>query len=159
MFDLTPSQKGAVAEAEIAAAAVRLDLLMLRPMAEGRRYDLAIDTGERFLRLQCKSAWRQGDVLIVPCNTNRHTPRGYVRTTYTAKEIDAIAAYSQDTDKCYLMPIRDVAGRTAISLRLAPTRNNQALHVRWARDYEFETSLRRDFGLFQVAQVLERGED
>lgn len=96
-------------------------------------------------------------MLIIPCNTNRHTPRGYVRTTYSAKEIDAIAAYSPDTDKCYLIPIRDVAGRTAVSLRLAPTRNNQALGVRWARDYEFETSLRRDFDLFQLAQVLESG--
>lgn len=86
-------------------------------------------------------------MLITHCNTNRHTPRGYVRTTYSADEIDAIAAYAEDTDKCYLIPIRDVAGRSAISLRLAPTRNNQLLKVRWAQDYEFETTLRRDFGL------------
>lgn len=117
-------------------AAIRLDLLVLSPMAEGARYDLAIDTGERLLRLQCKSAWRRGDVLVTPCNTNRHTPRGYIRTTYSADEIDGIAAYAEDTDKCYLIPIRDVAGRSAISLRLAPTRNNQLLKVRWAQDYE-----------------------
>jgi len=32
---------------------------------------------------------------------------------------------------------------STISLRLAPTRNNQTRHIRWARDYEFEASLRR----------------
>jgi len=148
MLQLTPSQKGAVVEAEVAVAAIRLELLVLRPMTEGARYDLALDTGERLLRLQCKSAWRRGDVLIIPCNTSRHTPRrGYVKTTYTADEIDAIATYSEETDRCYLIPVRDVAGRSAISLRLAATRNNQVLKIHWAHDYQFETSLSRDFGL------------
>lgn len=148
MLELTPSKKGAITEAAIALAAIRLDLLVLRPMTEGGRYDLALDIGGQILRLQCKSSWRQRDVLITPCNTSRHTPRGYVRTTYTADEIDAIAAYSPDTDKCYLIPIRDVAGMSSVRLRLAPTRNNQLLKIRWAEDYEFETSLRRhwDFG-------------
>lgn len=51
MLNLTPSQKGAVVEGEIAVAAIRLELLVLRPIAEGARYDLAIDIGERLLRL------------------------------------------------------------------------------------------------------------
>jgi len=33
MADLTTSQKGAVAEAEVAAAAIRMRLLVLRPCA------------------------------------------------------------------------------------------------------------------------------
>jgi hypothetical protein len=36
-----PSQKGAAAEAKIAAAAIRLRLQVLRPVGEGGRYDLA----------------------------------------------------------------------------------------------------------------------
>jgi hypothetical protein len=72
------------------------------------------------------------------------------RPTYSADEIDAIAAYSEDTDKCYLIPVRDIAGKPAISLRLAPTRNNQVLKIRWAQEYEFEISLRRDFGLIST---------
>jgi len=143
MLDLTPSQKGAVAETEIATAAIRMNLLVLRPVAEGGRYDLAIDIGEKILRVQCKWASRNGDVLTINCETSRHTPNGYLRTRYSASEVDAIAAYSPDSDRCYVIPIEEAEHMSTISLRLAPTRNNQALRIRWAREYEFETSLRR----------------
>jgi hypothetical protein len=141
--ELTPSQKGAAAEAEIAAAVIRLRLGVLRPLGEGWRYDLAIDIGEKLLRIQCKWASRNGDVIDARCVTNRHTPHGYKRTTYKADEIDAIAAYSPDTDRCYLLPVDEIVGRTMISLRIAPTRNNQARHVRWAKDYELERAIKR----------------
>src|SRR5580704_1809161 len=52
MSELGTSQKGAAAEAEIAAAAIRLDLVVLRPLGDGGRYDLAIDTRPRLLRVQ-----------------------------------------------------------------------------------------------------------
>jgi PD-(D/E)XK endonuclease len=83
----------------------------------------------------------------VRCITSRHTPRGYLRSTDSADEIDAIAAYSPDTGACYLIPIAEVDGHSTVSLRLAPTANNQALNVRWARDYDLATSLRRSWGV------------
>jgi hypothetical protein len=140
---LTPSQKGSAAEAEIAAAAIRLRLQVLRPLGEGGRYDLAIDVGEKLLRIQCKWASRNGEVLNARCVTSRHTPHGYIRTTYTADEIDAIGAYSPDTDRCYLIPVSEAEGRTVLSFRVGPTRNNQAQLVRWAKDYEMETAIER----------------
>jgi hypothetical protein len=45
--------KGAIAEAAITAAAVELGFVVLRPLVEGRRYDLIIDTGPELLRVQC----------------------------------------------------------------------------------------------------------
>jgi len=157
MMNLTPSRKGAVAEAEIAAAAIRLGLVVLRPLCEGGRYDLAIDTGEHLLRVQSKWASRDGNVLTARCVTSRHTPRGYLRSTYSVAEIDAIAAYSPHTDRCYLIPIEEVAGRCTISLRVGPTGNNQALHVRWARDYEFAASLQRNWDLRGGDPALHEG--
>jgi hypothetical protein len=77
--------------------------------------------------------------------TCSHTPGGYRRTTCSADEIDAIAVYSPDTDKSYLIPAREVEGCATISLRLGPTRNNQAAKVRWAREYEMESSLIRSW--------------
>jgi len=154
MLDLSTSQKGAVAEAEIATAAIRLELHVLRPVAEGGRYDIAIDLGRKLLRVQCKWASRNGDVLNIRCVTSRHTPRGYVKTTYSADEVDVIAAYSPDTDRCYLIPINEAEGMATISLRLEPTRNNQAVNVRWARDYEFGTSLRRNWDVARGDLIL-----
>src|SRR5947199_1239874 len=97
---MKPGQKGAWAEAEIYAAAVRMDLLVLRPMTEGGRYDMAIDLEPRIVRIQCKWASRKGDVLVVYTGTCRCTPRGYVRTTYTCGEVDAIAVFAPDVDRC-----------------------------------------------------------
>ena len=147
MRQLTTGQKGAAAEAEIAAAAIRSDLVVLRPLCEGGRYDLVIDIGTQLLRVQCKWASRVGNVLSARCLTSRHTPRGYLRTTYSAAEVDAIGAYAPATDRCYLIPIREVEGQAMISLRVAPTGNNQARHIRWARDYELDISLSRHWGM------------
>ena len=46
--------KGAIAEAAIMAAAVELGVVVLRPMIEGRRYDLVFDIDHRLFRVQCK---------------------------------------------------------------------------------------------------------
>jgi hypothetical protein len=156
MSDLTTSQKGAAAEAEVAAAAIRLDLLVLRPLAEGGRYDLILDLGGKLLRVQCKWASRQGDVLVARCTTCRHTPRGYLRTTYAASEVDAIGLYAPSTDRCYLIPIDEVEGLAAVTLRVARTRNNQALGIRWARDYALETSLSRNWGMKSTVRAAPR---
>jgi PD-(D/E)XK endonuclease len=105
------TMKGAVAEAAIAAEAVKLGCVVLRPIVEGRRYDLVIDTGPRLLRVQCKWAAKQGNVVIVHTATQRYTPHGYVSTTYGADEIEGIAAYCQELERCYYLPIEVAAGR------------------------------------------------
>src|SRR5918998_1096015 len=124
---LSTNDKGAIAEAHIIAAAVELGMGVWRPVVEGQRYDLILEVGDRLLRTQCKWANREGDVVVVRARTSRHTPRGYVYTTYTSREIDGVAAWCPDTAECYFVPIRDIDGRGHMSLRLAPARNNQEL--------------------------------
>ena len=143
MNDLTPSQKGAVAEAAITVAAIQLGLMVLRPLCEGGRYDLMFDLEPALLRVQCKLARRVGGVLSVNLKTSRYTPRGYIRTSYAANEIDAVATYAPHLNRCFLMTVAQVAGRNAIHLRLDPTKNNQAERVKWAREYDFEKVMQR----------------
>jgi hypothetical protein len=143
MEHLTPSQKGAAAEAGISALAIQLGLIVLRPLCEGSRYDLVIDLRPTLLRVQCKLAQRLGGVLAVRLRTNRCTPAGYVSTTYTAAQIDAVCAYSPELHRCFLIPAQEIEGLGAIHLRLDPTQNNQASGVRWARDYELDATVRR----------------
>jgi hypothetical protein len=140
---LTPSQKGAAAEIEIAAMATRLGLTVLRPLCEGQRYDLVIDLEPELLRVQCKLARRLSGVLSVGLQTNRHTPAGYVRTSYATAEVDAIAAYLPELHRGFLIPIGEASGRRSIHLRLDPTMNNQAEGINWARDYEFGPAIER----------------
>ena len=143
MRDLTPSQKGAVAEAAITTAALELGYTVLRPLCEGRRYDLVVDLDPRLLRVQCKLARRLDGVLAMDVKTSRYTPHGYVSTCYTPDEVDAVAAYSPELACCYLLPIREILGRRAVYLRLTATKNNQSDGIRWARDYEFASIIRR----------------
>lgn len=143
MHSLTPSQKGAAAEAAITAAVIQLGLTVLRPLCEGRRYDLVVDLEPRLLRVQCKMARRVRGVLAVGLQTCRYTPKGYVRTSYSAAEIDAIGAYSPELGTCYLLPMPAISNRRALHLRLEPAGNNQAAGINWARDHELEPVLER----------------
>jgi PD-(D/E)XK endonuclease len=138
---MNPSQKGAIAEAAILKEALKAGIQVLRPMTEGCRYDLMFDIDGMLLRIQCKFAARRGDVIIVHARTSRHTPAGYVRTIYTATEVDAIAAYCPDNDRCYFVPIGDVRGRSMVHLRLAPARNNQEFAITYAADYKFHGAI------------------
>jgi hypothetical protein len=128
--------KGALAEFKITTRAIELGIPVLKPVLEGLRYDLVFDVGPRLMRVQCKWASRKNGVLVIYTGTCRLTPQGYVRTTYDGTEVDAIAAYSPDTDRCYLVPIADVGGRHVLHLRLVPAANNQEEAIKYAAHYE-----------------------
>ncbi|MGH3091258.1 MAG: group I intron-associated PD-(D/E)XK endonuclease [Gaiellaceae bacterium] len=134
---VTTDQKGAIAETAIGHAAVKLGIDVYRPIVEGGRYDLIFNLGARLLRIQCKWAKRRGSVVAVRCSSCRRTANGLLHRTYTAQEIDAIAAFCPDTDRCYFLPVDLVAGRRELSLRLDPTRNGQKRGIRWADDFDF----------------------
>jgi prevent-host-death family protein len=139
VFVSSPNLKGAIAEAEIAAAAIRLGIPVYAPVAEHGRSDLVLEIGGRPLRTQCK--WgrldRRRGVIKVTLQTSRCTPSGYVRTSYTADEIDAVAAYCDELDRCYLLPTELVVDRREIDLRLDPARNGQRACLNLAARYEF----------------------
>jgi hypothetical protein len=135
-MDWTPSQKGAIAETAIAAQAVELGMGVYRPLTEGERYDLIFDLRPQLVRVQCKWAVARGQVVCVPLATSRLTPAGYRRTTYSADEIDAVAAYCHELRTCYYLPISLVAGQSVIHLRLSASLNNQKAGVHSAQSYE-----------------------
>ncbi len=137
----------------IAWGAIKLGIDVYKPLSDGTRCDLIFDLAGRLVRVQCKWAARYGDVLIVRCYRNRRTKDGLLRRLYTAEEVDAFAAYSLDTDRCYFLPFDRFTGQPSIQLRLTPTRNNQQIGINWAEAYEFDATLAQ-FGA--VAQLGER---
>jgi hypothetical protein len=151
---MTTDQKGAIAEMAITLAATKLHIDVYKPMAEGGRCDLILGIGNDLLRLQCKWASLVNDVVIVRCSTFRRTRTGYRTTTYTAAEVDAIAAYCHELDRAFLIPIERAAGHRVLWLRVGPARNNQQRRINWADDFDFAATLRRQQGA--VAQLGER---
>jgi prevent-host-death family protein len=139
VFVLSTNRKGAIAETAIAAAATKLGVSVLRPIVEHARYDLAFEIGGRILRVQCKWGRLHDDraVLSVQLQGSWLSPTaGYVRTSYAENEIDLLAVYCAELDRCYLLPSALVAGRRAISLRLTPPKNGQRACLNLAVDFE-----------------------
>jgi prevent-host-death family protein len=138
------NRKGNVAEAAIAFHAARLGIEVCRPLLEHGRYDLVMEIGGRLQRVQCKWAQRVGDVVVVRLVSSRFTPgAGYVRTRYRQGEIDAVAAYCADLDRCYLLPPEIVTDRNAVRLRLSETKNGQQAGLNWASQYELSEAVAR----------------
>jgi prevent-host-death family protein len=144
--DLTTNQKGAVAEEAIAAQATRLGIVVCRPNTDAR-YDLVFDVGARLLRVQCKWAVLKDAVVVVSSRACYFSPgRGYVRSAYGPGEVDAVAAYCEPLQRCFLIPIDVIGGRSQMYLRLEKTRNGQRAALHFAAD----------FSLGAVAQLEER---
>ncbi len=146
---MNSNRKGAIAETAIAFEATPLGLPVLRPVVEHGRFDLGFEIGDKLLRVQCKwaSLDPHGRVVYVRVGGNRYTPQGYVLSTYREHEIDLLAAYCADLDRCFLLPSSLVADRRTVQLHLEPPLNRQRASINLASDYDFTGA---------VAQLEER---
>jgi hypothetical protein len=152
---LTTNQKGVIAEAKVAAAAIVAGLGVARPLND-ERYDLIFDAGDRLMRVQCKWARQIGDVIVARLYTSRRGPDGLINRRYSRGEFELFALYCPDTEACYLLPADEFVARRQIHLRLSPSRNNQSSGVNWARDFEFGATLPSLLG--PIAQLGERSD-
>jgi prevent-host-death family protein len=134
--------KGLLAELEIELAAVRLGVPVFRP-PEHARCDLAFDVGGRIWRVQCKWGGLSPakDAIVVHTGAIRLTPGGYVRTTYSDREVDLFGVYCGELDRCFLLPVAVSAGKQLQHLRLQPARNNQRACITLADDFTFEGAI------------------
>jgi hypothetical protein len=139
---LTTNQVGAIAETEIVSAALKLGVGVFSAVHD-ERYDLIFDLRPTLLRVQCKTALLDGDVVVIRCYSSRRSATGLLKRVYTRSEIDAIAAYGAEIDRVFLLPVSRIDGRSHIQLRLRPPKNNQSVGVNWADDFDFAATLGR----------------
>jgi hypothetical protein len=129
-----PVDVGQRTEAIVLAALVRRGYRVLTPFGTNHRYDLAIDLGDRILRVQCKTGrLRRGAIVFHARSIRSNTRRTYCRTYHN--EIDLFLVYCPETDRVYSVPVEE-ATSTELALRVAPTANGQAKRIRWAPHYE-----------------------
>ncbi len=134
----SPNHKGAVAEAAIAYEAARLGIGVFKPLSEHSRSDLIFEVKGSLYRVQCKTARRQGEVVVIPLVTASCTPSGYVYSRYAIEEIDLIAAHCHELERSYLLPFEGKVGsQSSIQLRLSAPQNGQRASINYASDYEF----------------------
>lgn len=137
-----PNHKGNVAELAIAKEAASLGISVFMPVTEHERCDLVLGVAGRLLRVQCKWASRNGSVICVRVRSSYHSPtQGYVTSSYDSSQIDVLAVYCGELERCYLLPVDLVAGQGVVHLRLAKAKNNQRAALNWAADYEFRGAI------------------
>src|SRR3989442_1616019 len=78
----------------------------------------------------------------IRCYSSRRGASGFINRAYSCVEIDALAAYCMDLDRCFLIPIARIDGRPTVRLRVAPARNNQIRGVNLAEDFDFAVTLK-----------------
>jgi len=129
-------QKGDLAELMVAADLRRRGYRICIPFGEDCDYDLVVERHGKLERVQVKHTTSDGAIVIVRCRSHSLT-NGRVRATkhYTAESVDWIAVWESTTGTAYYIPSSVFDGFTELSLRVAPTRNNQRLRIRDARDF------------------------
>jgi hypothetical protein len=138
---VTTDQKGTIAELAIAHRAAALGIGVFKPLTDGERDDLVFDLRPRLIRVQCKTAALSGNVLVIRCYSCRRNADGLLKRPYTRDEIDAVAAYSAELDRCYFIPMARLNGQSSIQLRLRPSLNSQERGVHHASAFEFAATL------------------
>ena len=125
-------------QGDIGVAKVIADLLangerLLQPIDSTCPYDLAIDKGGKLTRVQVKYRTVNNGVLQVQL---RRASVCYGKPKYRRnEEVDLIAIYSPTTDACYYIPVEELDGKGAISLRVEPAKNGQRSGIKLADDY------------------------
>src|SRR5215472_14301005 len=117
---------GDISEAAIITRFLQLGYVVLTPYGGNQRYDLIIEDAEgQFWRIQCKSAWIDGDGTVLRFDTANHNVTGKKRNwRHYRGQCDYFAVYCEQLNKTYLISV-DQVGTTQANLRLAPAKNNQ----------------------------------
>jgi hypothetical protein len=136
-----PKTIGDQTTAMVLARLVQVYPQVLLPFGENQRYDLVVEDGNKFLRVQCKTGrLRDGAVRFATCSVTYHHPNNRGMLTYKHDyrgAADLFGIYCPETNAVYVVPV-DQVGKRLGTLRVEPTRNNQSKKIRWARDYELE---------------------
>ena len=117
---MNTNQKGSVTEAAVLAALTKQGKKVLVPFGNYGDYDLIIDDGSKFLKVQCKTGRLARNKSIIKFNNGVHASKG---DRYYRDSIDFYGVYCPDLDKTYFVPASQCAMTNTI-LRLTPSKNN-----------------------------------
>ncbi|HYX67757.1 MAG TPA: group I intron-associated PD-(D/E)XK endonuclease [Terriglobales bacterium] len=120
-----PKRRGEWVELQFMARAAAHGLTVSKPWGDSARYDFAVEHNGRFSRVQVKSTTRfdtgrYGRVGAYICNTVSRAPYRKAES-YTAKQIDFLAAYIIPEEVWYIVP---AALLTRFAIALNPHRRD-----------------------------------
>jgi hypothetical protein len=132
--------KGNITELYLAAKLMQNGFVISFPFGENSRYDLIIERGGELFKVQCKTGkFKDGAIVISTRSTKSYRNLEEVKNkveTYQG-QVDFIASYCPQLDKCYLIPISECKD-FSIKLRVDDAKNNQVKGITPAAQYELK---------------------
>jgi hypothetical protein len=138
---MNSSIQGDIGEAYAAAKMLEKEWVVLKPIGDNRKYDLVIDRGLGFEKVQVKSTQCVNGCLIAATLTLHNTTKKSKAIQYTLDEVDLFCIYDRESRNLYLVDAKeyteddDFTIRKCIRLRIDMPKNNQTKGVVWAKDY------------------------
>ncbi|MDQ2050953.1 group I intron-associated PD-(D/E)XK endonuclease [Natronolimnohabitans sp. A-GB9] len=108
------------------------------PFGDNEKYDLVVDSGDTFYRVQCKTAWsnKEGTIRF---NTHSQTTKDGVYHEQTYQDaVDAFLVYYPENGQFYWIETTD-APEQKMELRFESEIDHPAIN--WAETYEFDEAI------------------
>jgi hypothetical protein len=125
--------KGDLGVAKAYCDLVEKGLTVLFPATEHAPFDLVSYDGNRFVRIQVKYRRAVNGSVHVRMENWWADRNGSHGKPIDKQQIDVFCVYCPDTDKCYYFKPENK--KTCFSIRVAPSKNNQAKNINFADDY------------------------
>jgi hypothetical protein len=129
-----PVDVGQRSETAVVLELSRRGYHVLLPHGVNHRYDLVLDQGDEFLRVQCKTGRLRAGRIVFSTKSVRSNTKEILTRSYEG-EIDYFAVYCPETESVYMVPSAGIA-RGYCALRVDPCANGQVKHVNWASEHE-----------------------
>lgn len=123
--------KGTIAELKIASRLLEDGWKVLFPLGENNRYDLVVEKGGKFVRIQVKYVTQKKGSLDVNCSSSNN----WSVLPYNSNEIDYIAVFNASNEEMYFLPI-SLMTKYKFKLRIDKTKNNQNKGIHYATDFK-----------------------
>ena len=130
-----PHKRGQATEAIVKSEFVSRGISVLTPAYDNEPYDLVIELGGEFHRIQIKTAFEATTDGAVRFRTRstRTKSSGYEREGYE-ENIDFFAVYAPLCDNVYLIPIEN-ASKTQMTIRYEQSKNGNVKNINWHEEY------------------------
>lgn len=135
-------QKGLMTELQCQIAFSNLGFIVSQPICDDSRYDFIIDINGDLIKIQCKTCSLLEDNTGITFSTRscRINSNGVFQRKYTKNEIDYFYTYYDG--KSYLIKVEETSSSSK-TLRFSNPHNLS--NVSYAKDYELEYILKKDF--------------
>lgn len=131
---MNTKQTGDISEAAVVAALLKLGKSVLIPFGDRSRYDVALDEDGKLVRVQVKTGWRRGGLLVFKTVSSTRQSGRRIDTPYGG-QIEMFAVYNRDTDQIYMVPVGK-CGTGYGYLRLdEPKKRSNQTRIRYAKDF------------------------